>query len=53
MVKLAFKTTNNEAKYEALLAGLSMAEALGATEVEVKSNSQVVVNQVLGTYATK
>lgn len=53
MAKLAFKTTNNEAEYEALVVGLSIAKALGATEVEVKTDSQVVVNQVLGVYVAK
>ncbi|XP_041003985.1 uncharacterized protein Mb2253c-like [Juglans microcarpa x Juglans regia] len=53
MVKLTAKTTNNEAKYEALVAGLSIAEALGVTEVKVKVDSQVVVNQVLGVYKMK
>lgn len=37
MVKLAFKTTNKEAKYEALVVGFSIAEALAAIEVEVKA----------------
>lgn len=46
MIKLAFETTNNEAEYEALLVGLEVAELLGAIEVEVKADSQVVVNQV-------
>lgn len=55
MAMLAFETTNNETKYEALVVGLSVAETLRVTEVEVKSDSHVTVkvNQVLGTYATK
>lgn len=40
---LAFKVTNNEAEYEALLAGLTIAISLGATKVEVKADSQVVI----------
>lgn len=44
MAKLLFKMTNNEAEYEALIARLSIARALGATKVEIKVNSQVVVN---------
>ncbi|XP_041011395.1 uncharacterized protein LOC121255185 [Juglans microcarpa x Juglans regia] len=39
-IKLAFKTTNNEAEYEALPAELLVAEKLGATEIEVKVKSQ-------------
>ncbi|XP_041011393.1 uncharacterized protein LOC121255183 [Juglans microcarpa x Juglans regia] len=33
---LTFKTTNNEAKYEALIASHSVVRALGDTEIEVK-----------------
>lgn len=47
MTKLAFKTTNNDVEYKVLVARRSRAEGLGASEVEVKANSQVVVNQVL------
>lgn len=47
-VKLTFKTTNNEVEYKALLTGLSIVESLGATEVEVRVDFKVVVNQVLG-----
>lgn len=52
-LKLGFKTTDNEAEYEALLAGLTIAKSLGATEVEVKHDSQVVVGQVTGQFAVK
>lgn len=44
MVMLTFKTTNNEAKYEALVAGLPLAKELGEIKVEVKSDSQVIFN---------
>ncbi|XP_042939501.1 uncharacterized protein LOC122274533 [Carya illinoinensis] len=53
MVTLAFKVTNNEVEYEALLAGLSVAAQIWAIEVDARSDSQVVVNQVLGVYAAK
>lgn len=49
MATLTFKTTNNEAKYEALIVGLLVAKALGAVEIEVKADSNIVVNQVTGT----
>jgi ribonuclease HI len=45
---LNFVTTNNEAEYEAVLAGLSIAREMGAKNVEVRSDSQVVVNHVQG-----
>ena len=44
--RLGFKTSNNEAKYEALIVGLKTAFDLGARDVEVYSNSRLVVNQV-------
>lgn len=44
MVTLTFKMTNNKAKYEALVVGISIATTMEVTEVDVKSNSQVVVN---------
>jgi ribonuclease HI len=47
-IKLDFVTTNNEAEYEAVLAGLSMAGEMGAKNVEIRSNSQVVVSHVQG-----
>jgi ribonuclease HI len=38
-LRLEFKTTNNEAEYEAVVAGLEMALELGADSVEVRSDS--------------
>uniref|UniRef100_A0A2N9EL41 RNA-directed DNA polymerase n=1 Tax=Fagus sylvatica TaxID=28930 RepID=A0A2N9EL41_FAGSY len=52
-VRLQYPTTNNEAEYEALLAGLKMAKALGATELDVLSDSQLVVGQVNVDYEAK
>ncbi|KAI9198930.1 hypothetical protein LWI28_024585 [Acer negundo] len=51
--KFEFRATNNEAKYEALLARMGVAEALGAEFLLVKSDSQLVINQVLGLYQAK
>ena len=42
--KLGFKASNNEAEYEALLAGLRVVSNLSAKEVEVYLNSRLVVN---------
>ncbi|XP_075636802.1 uncharacterized protein LOC142609045 [Castanea sativa] len=53
MVHLDFSTTNNEAEYEALVAGLDLAKAAGATSVVIHCNSQVVTNQVNGDYEYK
>nr|XP_023883436.1 uncharacterized protein LOC111995738 [Quercus suber] len=53
MIRLDFPTTNNEAKYEALLAGLDLAKAAGAEAMVMHCDSQVVVNQISGTYECK
>ena len=53
MVRLDFPTINNEAEYEALVAGLSLARAVGATSVVIYCNSQVITNQVNGNYEYK
>ena len=42
--RLGFKASNNEAKYEALLARLRAVLNLGAQEVEVYSDYRLVVN---------
>ncbi len=42
--------TNNVAEYRGLLLGLERARALGATEVRVVSDSELVVAQVEGRY---
>lgn len=39
-----FRATKNEAKYEALIAGLSLVKELGIRKLDVCSNSQQVVN---------
>lgn len=53
VIKLAFKTMNKEAEYEALLSGLVVAMSLGAAEIEVQADFQVVVNQVQGEFVVK
>ena len=53
MVRLDFVTTNNEAKYEALIAGLDLTKAAGAASVVIYCDSQVVANQVNGDYECK
>ena len=44
--RLGFKASNNEAKYEALIVGLKTTLDLGTRNVEVYSDSRLVVNQV-------
>lgn len=45
--------TNNVAEYRALIAGLRSALALGAREVEVRADSQVLMRQMTGAYRVK
>ncbi|MSW96722.1 MAG: reverse transcriptase-like protein [Actinobacteria bacterium] len=45
--------TNNVAEYQGLLLGLRRALALGATEVEVVNDSELVAKQVNGFYKVK
>ncbi|MGI8580349.1 MAG: ribonuclease HI family protein [Solirubrobacteraceae bacterium] len=45
--------TNNVAEYRALLLGLGRARALGADEVEVIGDSELIVKQVQGLYKVK
>ena len=45
--------TNNVAEYRGLLLGLERARALGATEVDVVNDSELVAKQVNGVYKVK
>jgi ribonuclease HI len=51
--RLLGTATNNVAEYRALLLGLERAHALGATEVEVVNDSELVAKQVRGLYKVK
>ena len=53
MIRLDFPTTNNEAEYEALVAGLDLAKAAGAENIVVHCDSQVVTSQINGDYECK
>ena len=46
-------TTNNQAEYRAIIAALEEAIKLGATNVELNSDSELVVRQVNGIYRVK
>ncbi len=47
------KATNNVAEYRALLLGLERARELGADEVELIGDSELIVRQVEGEYKVK
>ena len=44
MIRLDFPTTNNEAEYKALVAGLDLVKAVGVENMVVYYNSQVVTS---------
>jgi ribonuclease HI len=51
--RLLGSVTNNVAEYQALLLGLERARALGASEVEVVNDSELIAKQVQGLYKVK
>ncbi|MGD0455578.1 MAG: ribonuclease HI family protein [Solirubrobacteraceae bacterium] len=51
--QLLGKVTNNVAEYRALLLGLARARELGASEVEVIGDSELIAKQIQGLYKVK
>jgi ribonuclease HI len=51
--ELLGKVTNNVAEYRALLLGLARARELGATEVDVVGDSELIAKQIKGLYKVK
>jgi ribonuclease HI len=47
------RATNNVAEYEGLLLGLERAKALGADDVEIINDSELIAYQVTGRYKVK
>ena len=47
-LRLGFSTTNNKAKYEALLIGIAMIQKMRGKTIEVFSDSRLIVGQVKG-----
>lgn len=47
------RATNNVAEYRALIFGIERAAALGATELELVGDSELIVKQVRGEYKVK
>ncbi|XP_060206644.1 uncharacterized protein LOC132634403 [Lycium barbarum] len=52
-LKRSADLTNNEAEYEAMIAGLELVKSLGAEIVEAKCDSLLVVNLTNGTFEIK
>ncbi|CAL8990806.1 unnamed protein product, partial [Prunus brigantina] len=52
-ITLGFLASNNEAEYEALLAGLRLAKELAIKKLAISSYSQLITNQASGEYMAK
>ncbi|RDY06588.1 Retrovirus-related Pol polyprotein from transposon 17.6, partial [Mucuna pruriens] len=48
-----FRANNNQAEYEALLAGMKLAQELGTKKLTAKSDSKLVTGQINGDYQAK
>jgi len=51
--ELGEKGTNNTAEYRAVIRALEEAHSLGAEEIEIRSDSQLIVMQLNGLYEVK
>ncbi|XP_068503704.1 uncharacterized protein [Phaseolus vulgaris] len=52
-LKFAFKASNNQAEYEALIAGVLLAKEMGARVLLAKSDSLLITGQVTGEFQAK
>ena len=52
-LRFGFQASNNEAEYEAIIAGLNLAHSMEVDQLEVCSDSQLVVNHIEDTYEAK
>jgi hypothetical protein len=52
-LRFAFRASNNQAEYEALIAGMKLAKEMEVTDLRAKSDSQLITNQVSGEYQTR
>ena len=52
-LKFGFQASNNEAEYEAVIAGLNLAHFMEADQLEVSSDSQLVVKQIEDSYEAR
>ncbi|CAL8117166.1 unnamed protein product [Prunus armeniaca] len=52
-LRFKFHASNNKAEYEALLAGLQLAKEMGANQIQIFNDSQLVVHQVNQDFTAK
>ena len=49
-LRFGFQASNNEAEYEAVIAGLNLAHSMEEDQLEVSNDSQLVVKQIEDSY---
>ena len=52
-LRFSFQASNNEAEYEAVIVGLNLAHSMEADQLEVSSDSQLVVKQIEDSYEAR
>ena len=52
-LRFGFQASNNEAEYEAVIAGLNLAHSMEADQLEMSSDSQLVVKQIEDSYEAR
>ena len=52
-LKFRFQASNNEAKYEAIIAGINLAHSMEADQLEICSDSKFVVKQIEDSYEAR
>ena len=52
-LRFGFQASNNEAEYEAIIVGLNLAHSFEANQLEVSSDSQLVVKQIEDSYEAR
>ncbi|XP_074324051.1 uncharacterized protein LOC141660975 [Apium graveolens] len=52
-ISFSFPATNNQAEYEALIAGLKLSRTLRVQDLKIYTDSQIVVRQTNGEYIAK
>lgn len=52
-LRFLFKATNNQAEYEALLAGMKLARKLGVKRLRAFTDSQLVSGQIIGEFEAR
>ena len=53
VIRLDFLASNNETEYEAILAGINLAQSVSSEKLLIHNNSQMVVGQVNEEYETR